>query len=50
MNNTTFVLFGKYCPIMDQLGSKDSSHDFQLNCAISYFFTYIYYFMHGSKD
>ena len=41
MNSTTFVLFGKYCPIMDQLGSKDSSRDFQLNCVISYFFTYI---------
>jgi hypothetical protein len=50
MNSTTFVLFGKYCLIMDQLGSKDSSRDFQLNCVISYFFTYIYYFMHGSKD
>jgi hypothetical protein len=23
---------------MDQLGLKDSSHDFQLNCVISYFF------------
>ena len=41
MNSTTFVLFGKYCPIVDQLGSKDSSRDFQLNCVISYFFTYI---------
>jgi hypothetical protein len=41
MNSTIFVLFGKYCPIMDQLGSKDSSRDFQLNCVISYFFTYI---------
>jgi hypothetical protein len=37
MNSTTFVLFGKYCPIMDQLGSKDSSRDFQLNYVISYF-------------
>jgi hypothetical protein len=37
MNSTTFVLFGKYCPIMDQLGSKDSSRHFQLNCVISYF-------------
>jgi hypothetical protein len=35
---------------MDQLGSKDSSRDFQLNCVISYFFIYIYYFMYGSKD
>jgi hypothetical protein len=49
MYSTTFVLFGKYYPIVDQLGSKDSSRNFQLNCVISYFFTYIYYFMHGSK-
>ena len=28
INSTTFVLFGKYCPIVDQLGSKDSSRDF----------------------
>jgi hypothetical protein len=45
MNSITFVLFGKYCLIVDQLGSKDSSRDFQLNCVISYFFTYIYYFI-----
>ena len=38
MNSATFVLFGKYCPIVDQLGSKDSSRDFQLNCIINYFF------------
>jgi hypothetical protein len=50
MNSTFFVLFGKYCPIVDQLSSKDSSHDFQLNCVISYFFTYIYYLMYKSKD
>jgi hypothetical protein len=37
MNSTTFVLFGKYCLIVDQLDSKDSSLDFQLNCVISYF-------------
>ena len=37
MNSSTFVLFDKYCPIVDQLSSKDSSHDFELNCAISYF-------------
>jgi hypothetical protein len=49
MNSTTFVLFCKYYPIVHQLGSKDSSRDFQLNCVIS-FFTYIYYFMHGFKD
>jgi hypothetical protein len=41
INSTTFVLFDKYCPIVDQLGSKDSSCDLQLNCVISYFFTYI---------
>jgi len=41
INSTIFVLFDKYCLIMDQLGSKDSSRDFQLNCVISYFFTYI---------
>jgi hypothetical protein len=50
MNSTIFVLFGKYCLIIDQLDSKDSYRDFQLNYIISYFFTYIYYFMHGSKD
>jgi hypothetical protein len=50
INSTIFVLFDKYCPIVNQLGSKDSSRDFQLNCVISYFFTYIYYFMHGSED
>jgi hypothetical protein len=37
INSTVFVLFGKYCPIVDQLGSKDSFRDFQLNCVISYF-------------
>jgi hypothetical protein len=41
MNIINFVLFDKYCPIVDQLDSKDSSRDFQLNYVISYFFTYI---------
>jgi hypothetical protein len=41
MNSTTFVLFDKYYPIVDQLDSKDSSRDFQLKCVINYFFTYI---------
>jgi hypothetical protein len=41
MYSINFVLFNKYCSIVDQLGSKDSSRDFQLNCLISYFFTYI---------
>jgi len=47
MNSTTFVLFGKYCPIVDQLSSKDSSRDFQLNCVISYFF-YLHLILHAS--
>jgi len=34
INNTTFVLFDKYYSIMDQLGSKNSSRDFQLNYLI----------------
>jgi hypothetical protein len=38
MNSTIFVLFDKYYPIVDQLDSKDSSRDFQLNCVINYFF------------
>jgi hypothetical protein len=50
MNSIIFVLFDKYCPIVNQLGSKDSSHDFQLNCVISYFFIYIYYFIYNFKD
>jgi hypothetical protein len=50
INIITFVLFGKYCLIVDQLDLKDSSRDFQLNYVISYFFIYIYYFMYGSKD
>ena len=37
MKSTTFILFDKYYPIVDQLGSKDSSRDFQLNCVISFF-------------
>jgi hypothetical protein len=49
MNSIVFVLFSKYCPIVDQLGSRDSSRDFLLNYVIS-FFIYIYYFMHESKD
>ena len=46
MNSSTFVLFDKYCPIVDQLSSKDSSRDFQLNCAISYFF-YLHLMLHA---
>ena len=37
MNSTIFVLFNKYCLIIDQLDLKDSSRDFQLNYVISYF-------------
>jgi hypothetical protein len=37
INSITFVLFGKYYLIMDQLGSKDSSRYFQLICVINYF-------------
>ena len=29
---------GKYCPIIDKLGSKDSSCDLQANCVISFCF------------
>ena len=47
INSTNFVLFDKYCPIVDQLDSKDSSRDFQLNCVISYFF-YLYLILHTS--
>jgi hypothetical protein len=46
MNSTTFVLFGKYCPIVDQLSSKDLSRDFQLNCVISYYF-YLHLLLHA---
>ena len=41
INSVIFVLFDKYYPNVDKLGSKDSSHDFQLNCIINFFFTYI---------
>ena len=47
MNSTTFVLFDKLCLIVDQLGSKDSSRDFQLNCVISYFF-YLHLMLHAN--
>jgi hypothetical protein len=46
MNSITFVLFDKYCPIVDQLGSKDSSRDLQLNCVISYYF-YLHLLLHA---
>ena len=29
---------GKYCPIIDKLGSKDSSRDLQANCVINFCF------------
>jgi len=34
-------LFDKYYPIMDKLSSKDSSRDLQVNCAISFLFSFI---------
>jgi hypothetical protein len=48
MNSIIFVLFDKYCPIVDQLGSKDSSRDLQLNYVISYFF-YLHLILHASS-
>jgi hypothetical protein len=47
MNTIIFVLFDKYCPIVDQPGSKDSSRDLQLNYVISYFF-YLHLILHVS--
>ena len=38
-------VFGKNCLIMDYLGLKDSSHQLQANCAISYSF-YLYLMLH----
>jgi hypothetical protein len=34
-------LFDKYCPIIEELGSKDLSRDLQLNCTIIFYF-YLY--------
>jgi hypothetical protein len=48
INSITFVLFDKYYPIVDQLDSKDSSRDFQLNCVINYFF-YLHLILHASS-
>ena len=31
-------LFDKHCPIVEELGLKDSSRDLQANCAISFCF------------
>ena len=39
-------LFDKHCPITEQLGSKDSSHKFQVNCVISFYF-YLYLMLHA---
>jgi len=39
-------LFDKYYPIMDLLGSKDSSRDLQTNCAISFYFR-LYLMLHA---
>jgi hypothetical protein len=41
MNSTKFILFDKYYPILNQLGLKDSSRDFQLYYIINYFLIYI---------
>jgi hypothetical protein len=40
------LLFGKYCPIMVQLGLKDLSRPFRLNCVISFIF-YLYLMLHA---
>jgi len=34
-------VFNKYCLIIDELGSEDSSRKLQVNCIINYFF-YLY--------
>jgi len=39
-------LFDKYCPIMNKLGSKDSSRDLQTNCVISFYFR-LYLMLHA---
>jgi len=39
-------LFDKYCPIMKSLGLKDSSHDLQENCVISFIFC-LYLVLHA---
>ena len=39
------IVFDNYCPTMDELGSKDSSRDFQLNCVISFCFC-LYLMLH----
>jgi hypothetical protein len=43
-------LFDKYYPIMDYLGSKDSSRQFRPNCVISFYFYLYLILMHVSKD
>ena len=39
-------LFDKHYLIMEYLGLKDSSHDLQINCAISFYF-YLYLMLHA---
>jgi len=34
-------LFDKYCPIIDQLSSKNLSHKLHINCSIIFVFVYI---------
>jgi len=43
---TLSFVFDQYCPIIDYLCSKVSSHELQINCAISYFF-YLYFVLHA---
>ena len=39
-------LFNKHCPIMKEIGLKDSSRDLQANCAISFCF-YLYLMLYA---
>jgi len=43
---TLSFLFDKYYPIMNKLGSKDSSRDLQINCVISFCFR-LYLMLHA---
>ena len=40
------LLFDKYCLIIVELGLKDSSRGFRLNCVISFIF-YLYLMLHA---
>jgi hypothetical protein len=41
INSIVFILFSKYCPIVDQLGLRDSSRDFLLNYVTSFFYLHL---------